>query len=336
MPKFIESIQTSYVDGFPVGVIRFTEPMEVLSSAVLNGGVSETEAAFIMEVPKDYDHGDYIVMLNRVRGALGLPDNSVGMMTAAEVDKVFNVKISYHNGVEVTAFSTAGLANHVIAGEELTDYDEKAEVSIRRMNVLRPGTINIGVICPVPLTMEAKVNLTIPITEAKTVAMFRQGFLETGTTSDSIAIFCPKGEDRAKWTGTGSDIGIATARAVADAVGWALRRRDEHPSPFSPDEIFRRCGYSRDMMYSISGTKAGPERFQRKLEDLMSGNDVSTIMDMAYAISFRADSRGNDGHPEYPKRIKTAISKLLDVELRDGDLMDSIIHAIAVKAGKGL
>ena len=234
MPKYIRSIQTLTCNKYPVGVVRFTEPMEVLSSAVLNGGSSIADAAFIMEVPKDYEHHDPVGYAAEVRDHLGLPKNSVGMMTAAEVDHVFNVKSSSHNDVDVSVFATAGLANHVIAGEELKDYDSKTKISLKRMNALRPGTINIGVVSPVPLTMEAKVNLMIPIVEAKSVAMFKQGFLETGTTSDSMAVFCPTGDDRVKWTGTGSDIGIAAARAVTDAVGWALKARDEHPTRFAP------------------------------------------------------------------------------------------------------
>ena len=315
--------------------MTFTEPLEVLSCAVLNGGSSVAEAAFIMEVPKDFHCDDYLGYIRDVRDRLGLPENAVGMMTAAEVDHVFNVKSSTFNGTEVTAFATAGLANHVIAGEELLDYDVKTEVSIRRMNALRPGTINIGVISPRPLTMEAKVNLMIPLVEAKTLAMRKQGFLETGTTSDSMAVFSPIGDDRLSWSGTGSDVGIAAARAVTDAVGWALKARNEHPFPFRPDEVLNRVGMDRNSFYERYAGDSDRERFMEGLDKLFSRKEIVSALDMAYAIAFRADSIADDGSEAYLETVKGMMSRTLGTtSVPEGHLIDSVLRMIAEKASR--
>ena len=97
----------------PVGVVRFTERMEALSSAVLNGGDSAVSAVFIMQVSKNYDHPDPAAHADAVRRELGLPEDSLGMMTAAEVRHVFNVREVEFEGMEVTAIATAGLSNRV-------------------------------------------------------------------------------------------------------------------------------------------------------------------------------------------------------------------------------
>ncbi len=306
-------------------MITFTEPLEVLSCAVLNGGSSVAEAAFIMEVPKDFDCDDYMGYIRSVRDALGLPDNSVGMMTAAEVDYVFNVKTSTFRGTEATAFATAGLANHVIAGEELLDYEAKTEVSIRRMNALRPGTINIGVISPRPLTTEAKVNLMIPLVEAKTLAMRRQGYLETGTTSDSMAVFCPKGDCRESWTGTGSDIGIATARAVIDSVGWALRKRNEHPMPLEPREALERMGLTEEYLYSSSDKSLSREEFGKRLDEVLSDQKVAAALNLAYTVMYRADSMADDGNTDCQKILKRMLCDAFDVKDVSGKVVSGFV-----------
>ena len=147
--------------------------MEVTSSAVLNGGSRMAEAFFIMQVPKDYD-GDPVPDADRVRRSLGLPEDTVGMMTAAEVRHVFNVTEAEYNGIRVSAVATAGLSNHVVAGDVLDNYPERRVVSDRRASRLA-GTINIAIVSPVPLTEEGKVNMFIPLVEAKSAAMADRG-----------------------------------------------------------------------------------------------------------------------------------------------------------------
>lgn len=54
-------------------MVRFAQPMEALSCAVLNGGQTTVSAAFIMQVPKNYNCDSPSEDAERVRDALKLP-----------------------------------------------------------------------------------------------------------------------------------------------------------------------------------------------------------------------------------------------------------------------
>lgn len=308
--------------------------MESLSCAVLNGGESMIGAAFIMQVPKDYDCSEPARDAIRVRDSLGLPEDTLGMMTAAEVDYVFNIKECIYDGVESAAFATAGLSNHVIAGEELRDYPENSAVSKRRADEMRAGTINIGVVSSLPMTMEGKVNLLIPLVEAKSVAMAEHGFRETGTTSDAMAVISPRGSDRVSWTGTGSRIGIASARAVSAAVGCALDIRNEHPIPLTPRKILDRMGLDAGKLLRMSGSDPDPAAYGDALEALLSREDVSALLDLAWFAADRADSIAQDGSGGETDLILSEASRVIGTDVpEDGSLMDRIITMISKKAG---
>lgn len=326
----ISSHEVTVVDGYPVGVVRFDGPMEVLSSAVLNGGDVVSSAFFIMQVPKDYRHDDPEAHAASVRDALGLPGDSVGMMTAAEVDHVFNVQSSVFDGISMQAVATAGLSNHVVAGEVLTDWPERHKLSLRRSARMMAGTINIAVVSSVPLTTEGKVNLFIPLVEAKSAAMADFGYRETGTTSDSMAVISPIGEDRVSYTGTGSGPGIAAARAVRSAVGYALRRRGEHPVSEDPFKVLDGLGYiDRLISASVNSGSRDPEGDVRKL---LSRDDVRASLDVFMYVSNRVDSMFADG--DYcPREVMAAMTEgLFGVPLPDsGCLLDAYVEALASK-----
>ena len=278
------------VDGFPVAYVRFTERLEVLSSAVLNGGDSVAGALFIMQVGKDYDRPDPREHAASVRDALGLPEDTVGMMTAAEVGSVFNVAVGEYDGTEVEAVATAGLSNHVVAGEVLENYPERRLVSDRRARDLA-GTINIAVISPVPLTMAGKVNMMIPLVEAKSASMADRGYRETGTTSDAMAVLSPIGDDRRDYSGTGSDLGIAAARAE---------------------------------LVSLSGSGLDADSFMPRLAEALSSPEVRSLLDLAMHCAARADSMADDGSPAERKLVFRLIG---DVTGHVPDDSEDTVHA---------
>ena len=293
--SIISSVRVTDVDGFGVGYVRFSEPMEVMSCAILNGGCRVAEAFFIMQVPRDYDNDDPATDAVRVRDVLGLPEDTVGMMTAAEVGHVFNVCEREFNGITVSAIATAGLSNQVVAGEVLDNYPERRVVSDRRARHLT-GTINIAVVSPSPLTEEGKVNMLIPLVEAKSAAMADRGYRETGTTSDAMAVFSPVGDERVSYTGTGSDIGIAAARAVRAAVSAAMDARDEHPVMEEPFRILRNAGYDVHRISELTGV---PERdVESNLRANLSVPEVRALLDLVMFAADRADSMAADGSPE--------------------------------------
>ena len=310
-----------------MGYVIFTEKMEVMSSAVLNGGDTETSAFFIMQVGRNYSDANPRLYAAKIRDALGLPADSVGMMTAAEVDRVFNVVDVEYGDHEVTAIATAGLSNQVVAGEELLDWDRRHMISM--MRALRfCGTINIAVVSDVPLTSAAKVNMMAPLVEAKTAAMNRRGYRETGTTSDSMAVISPIGAPRIDYTGTGTDIGIAVARAVRKAVGRALEARNEHPVPDPAAEVLQRCGYDAASLYELSGLDIPIDRFIEVMTEVLEDEAVEVMVDIIESISCRADSMAADGNPEVYGLISSFVGSVTG-NVPDGkDCMDILVDGI--------
>ena len=230
-----------YVDGWSVAVIEFDERMDVLSSCFLNGGFAETSTMVIIQVDPEYFH-DPVADAKKVLEELKLPSDTVCFMTAAEVYQVFTKERVNHNGYDCLALVTAGLSNQVVAGEEILDWDQRKILSKerhKRIAELYPpaGTINIIGVVSEPMTDSAKVNAFIPITEAKSAAMHDLGYKETGTTSDAIAIVCPKKGNVQNYAGTGFGFGLSLAKAVRSAVRKSLIKRLDFPVDMSEAEI---------------------------------------------------------------------------------------------------
>lgn len=226
--------------GFPIAVVSFAEEVEVLSSCFYNGGIGKTRNLIIMQVDSEY----FGIPEEDAKDALkhlGLPDDAVVFMTAAEVDRVLCDTTEKYGENTARAIATAGLSNQVKAGDELSDWDAKHEISKRRREaVLRhAGTINIIGISDVPLSDNAKANAIIAVTEAKSAAMHDLGFDETGTTSDAVAIVSPIGKDAVTYCGTGLGTGLALSRAVRASVRESLIKRGDFPYGMSDEEIGR-------------------------------------------------------------------------------------------------
>ncbi|MEM3709092.1 MAG: adenosylcobinamide amidohydrolase, partial [Nitrososphaerales archaeon] len=69
-------------------ILRFDEPMKILSSAVLNSGLRKASAIINHHVPKSFNHEDPESVLRGIVKNLGLPDDTVGFMTAVEINNV--------------------------------------------------------------------------------------------------------------------------------------------------------------------------------------------------------------------------------------------------------
>lgn len=333
--KYIESLALEEIDGLTIGVVRFTETMEVLSCAVLNGGATETDACFIMQVPHDYVHDDPLLHAESVRDALGLPKNTVGMMTAAEVGYVFNVQEAEYKGIFTTAIATAGLSNHVMAGDVLEDWESRHSVSLERASRMMAGTINIILVSESPLTMQGKVNLFMPVVEGKSAAMADRGFKETGTTSDAVAIISPRGEERVTYTGTGSDIGISGAKAVRAAVGHALCVRGEFPVPEEPMKLLKRLGYDEEVLWTMSGTGMSRGEYSVALNEYLSYPRTRIVLDMFQYVADRADSLHADGDECIIELFEDlSMAEFGFVPDFENGLMEGLVMSLATEAGR--
>lgn len=286
-------------------VIRLTERMEVLSSAPLNGGHNVTDTLFIMQVPHDFHDPDYIRLLESRRAKYGLPRDAVGFMTAAEVKYVFSTAEAAYGDVTAYVAATAGVTNCVEAGAELDRWTEREARSQAIYKRLIAGTINVIAVVPRPLTTAAKVNLLMPLVEAKALAMRDLGYHETGTTSDAAAVVSPVGEPRERFAGTGVPLGIAVARGVREAVAACVRKRGEGPEIGDALVQLAGAGVTADQLWECASALGLEDslraRFAAQLAAVAANPDICSLVQGALAMEDLAAHRGfyaQDGEPE--------------------------------------
>ena len=274
-------------------IIRLTEMMEVLSSAPYHGGHAVTDTVFIMQVPHNYADGDYLADLENKRLQYGLPEHSVGFMTAAEVKYVFSTSEQEYKGCEAFVAATAGVTNAVCAGDPLTDWEAKAARSAEIYRMLIAGTINTVVVSPVPLTDAGKINLMIPVVEGKAMGMHDAGYRETGTTSDAVAIVSPIDGARVPFAGTGTPLGIAVARGVRKALVECLRKRGEHPEGSDSIKLLSAENVTSEQMW-VCATALGmneslKDMFYETLENMAADPDICSVVMAALFISHQGE-----------------------------------------------
>jgi adenosylcobinamide amidohydrolase len=181
----------------------------MISSGVTGGGIGAREWVLNAQVPGRYARTDPAGHVRELAGRLGLTGPGVGMLTAAQVTDLVErddegVEVVATTGLRVPtwASSPAGRADRELADQELT-----------------PGTINIIVALPVPLSDPALVNAVITATEAKTQAVLEAGFDGTGTATDAVCVAAPDATGVSEdFAGPRSVWGARIARAVHAAV----------------------------------------------------------------------------------------------------------------------
>jgi adenosylcobinamide amidohydrolase len=184
----------------------------MMSSGVLGGGLGPREWVLNAQVPGLYDRTDPQAHLAELAAGLGLDGPGVGLLTAAQVTDIVERS---DEGVHVAA--TAGLRVPAWAAAPGGVPDPELAP------IWKPGTINIVVSVPVPLTPAAFVNGVITATEAKSQAVIEAGYPGTGTASDAICLAAPASSAAADglpvdFTGPRSPWGARIARAVHAAV----------------------------------------------------------------------------------------------------------------------
>ncbi len=129
-------------------------------------------------------------------------------------------------------------------------------------------------------------------------------------------------------------MGIAAARAVSAAVGYALARRDEHPIPFTPKEVLSKMGLDGQSLYRMSGSDICESVFISNLESILSEPEVAAALDLAWFVADRVDSVAQDGNGTLMDVALESLSEVLGIEApADGSLMDCAVEMLARKAG---
>ncbi|GAA3189311.1 MULTISPECIES: adenosylcobinamide amidohydrolase [Streptomyces] len=205
----------------------------MISSAVLGGGIGERHWFLNAQVPHGYTRRDPQRHLAEIAApaltgppappASALPPG-VGLMTAADIRAT--AAHTTEDGAE--ALVTAGVG---VSGWA-------AVPAPRAVPHPGPGTINILVALPVPLTDAALVNAVATATEAKVQALHDNGYDASGTPTDAVCIAArTPGNDvpaehfagpRSLW---GARLARAVHRATHEAVAHDARLRTPPPAP---------------------------------------------------------------------------------------------------------
>ncbi len=181
---------------------RFAEPVMMLTSASVGGGLGIREWLLNVGVPKRYERMDLDEHAGEVTSSLALTGPGATFFTAADVTRV---KSALEDGVKVAA--TVGITSPTWAADRGGGFTPWT-----------PGTINIVVQLPVQLPEAALVNMVMTVTEAKTQALAEAGVPGTGTASDAVAITCPISGPTDVFGGPRSLWGGRAALAVYAAV----------------------------------------------------------------------------------------------------------------------
>ena len=185
-------------------VVHSQQPLTVLSSAVVGGGMVRVRYLLNRHVHRDYHclaPGADLITFARSQG---ISEAFVGQMTAVSLQKAQVITLCTET-LTVATVVTAGLSNATTPG-------------LSAPVMPRPGTINIILLIDACLTPAAMVNAVITATEVKTqVLMARgartpEGYAATGTSTDAIAV-----------ASTGSGTPLAYAGPVT-LVGWLIGR----------------------------------------------------------------------------------------------------------------
>ena len=160
------------------------------------------------EVTLDYERPDPEVHLADIAAGLGLPaGEGVALMTAAAV---LDVEVAHDGGASCAA--TVGVTRPTWAAAPEDSWTPWL-----------PGTINLVITVPAPLSDAALVNAVVTATEAKTQALLDVGVPGTGTASDAVVICCPPGGSE-PYGGPRTTWGARLARTVHATVAAGTRR----------------------------------------------------------------------------------------------------------------
>jgi adenosylcobinamide amidohydrolase len=188
---------------------RLREPMRVLSTAPVGGGLGVRDWVLNVQVPNGYARRDIDSHVAEVARSLRLAGLGVGMLTAAEVARV----AVCDDEPEVRVEATVGLSS-----PEWAAAPEGADPAQAQAEAGLPGTINIVAFVPVRHSDAALANLLCTVTEAKAQALLDDGIPGTGTATDAVTVLCPRSGPVEPFGGPRSTWGARVARAVYAAL----------------------------------------------------------------------------------------------------------------------
>ena len=292
-----ESIQAELKGN--ILVICSSEPLRVLSSAVLNGGLTEAQGIINVQVPEDSGedkndaHWNAEKFLKTQVQNLGLSNSKVvGLMTAAKMKNVVTATRKYAK-TTVTLFVTAGKTVAVTAGEPAAS--KSAE---------KHGTINIILLVNGNMTDGSMVEAHKTITEAKTVALREldlrsqfSGDLATGTLTDTVAVACTKKGETINFAGTFTLIGELIGQCVRECVKEAIYKQENFAANRPLMERLSERGIQTENILSLLKTPLIPaespkyQHLKKEVEQSLTDKKIASLV----LASLRFDDDLNKG-----------------------------------------
>jgi len=210
-------------------VVRFGEPLTVVSSALVGGGLARAHAIVNLHVPKNWQPpprgptSGWEAALADFVARRGLPSPYVGLCTSAWTQHA-EVVSEEADELRVLALVSVGLGNPIAAG--------RSPASVAHA----PSTINTIVVVDAAPSPAALVNLVITVTEVKTAVLSEAGVRcpdgqpASGTSTDAVAIAatgCGRSyEFGGPISALGGSVAHATRRALGNGVrAWIARHR---------------------------------------------------------------------------------------------------------------
>ncbi|WP_151526656.1 adenosylcobinamide amidohydrolase [Serinicoccus kebangsaanensis] len=188
-----------------------------LSSASVGGGLIRPRWVVNLDVGDDFTRTDLDAYASARAAGLRLSGPGTTLLTAADVTQV---ERSEDAGTRVWATVGVTKPTWAVPPHDVSLPEDAGP------GVDRPGTINIVVVVPVPLSGSALVQAVGTVTEAKAQALVEAGVPGTGTASDAVVVLCPEqGAEPEIFAGVRSRWGrrIATATHACVAAGLAAR-----------------------------------------------------------------------------------------------------------------
>lgn len=195
-------------------ILHSQQPLQILSSAVVGGGLVRARYILNCHVRKGYCHPHPAADLAAMAHDLGIGEPFVGMMTAARMHAARTMAL-HEEKVTVAAIVTAGLSNPATPG-------------LSPPAIFSPGTINLILLIDAHLTPSALVNAVITATEAKAQIVLAhgthtpEGYAATGTSTDAIVVACTGRGEALPYAGPVTLVGWLIGRCVRTALAAAL------------------------------------------------------------------------------------------------------------------
>jgi len=197
--------------------------LNVVSSAIYNGGCRKVKAILNIQVPEGYSdrqlHEDPMHLVTTSSRKIGVHDNYLAMITAAKIANLSHSARTEGN-VAVNVVATAGASHGESAGEPIN-----AEQT--------SGTINIIVIIQGNPTDSCLAAAFVTATEAKTAALNDldirsrySGDAATGTITDSLSVATTNTGPTIELGGPASKLGQLVASCVRQAIKEAVQKQD--------------------------------------------------------------------------------------------------------------